>query len=28
VRGEDVVVEALASVPTPPAEDALRDAAS
>ncbi len=28
VRGEDVVVEALESVPTPPAEDALRDAAS
>ena len=26
VRGEDVVVEALESVPTPPAEDALRDA--
>jgi MoxR-like ATPase len=28
IRGEDVVAEALESVPTPPAEDALRDAAS
>ena len=28
VRGEDVVAEALETVPTPPAEDALRDAAS
>jgi len=28
VRGEDIVAEALATVPTPPAEDALRDAAS
>ncbi len=27
VRGEDVVVEALETVPTPPAEDALREAA-
>ena len=27
IRGEDVVAEALASVPTPPAEDALRAAA-
>ena len=28
VRGEDIVEEALETVPTPPAEDALRDAAS
>jgi MoxR-like ATPase len=28
VRGEDVVAEALETVPTPPAEDALREAAS
>ncbi|HTZ06965.1 MAG TPA: MoxR family ATPase [Gaiellaceae bacterium] len=28
IRGEDIVEEALATVPTPPAEDALRDAAS
>src|SRR5206468_6082726 len=27
VRGEDVVQEALETVPTPPAEDALRDTA-
>jgi MoxR-like ATPase len=28
IRGEDVVAEALETVPTPPAEDALREAAS